>query len=144
MEAKTYLRVSAANLAFLFTGILIGAPAARAARYVFDTIVHAQTKEDTGSIAAKAEAPKPPPVPSCDTESFECITPGLTTGAAAFGVVLANRIASDQLMVNGYDPLKLQDLTLSTLQRKGILSTREVLAIVDGAKVQKPLRVNIR
>jgi|ERR1035437_340215 hypothetical protein len=144
MDAKTYFRVSAINLSFLLAGVLIGPPVVSTGRYVFDTVIHAQAKENPDKPPAKVEASKSPPVPSCDEAHFECIAPGISTGAAAFGTVLANRIASDQLMVNGFDPLKLHDATLAKLQSKGLLSAAEVQQIVDSAKVAKPLRVQIR
>jgi hypothetical protein len=101
-------------------------------------VVHAQNDKAPPKVPAKVEEPKPT---GCDESHYECVSPGISTGTAAFGTVLANRIASDQLMVNGYDPLKLHDATLSALQSKGILTALEVQRIVEAGKVAKPLRV---
>jgi len=105
--------------------------------------VHAQDDKTVKANAKveppKSEAAKTPP--GCDEAHFECVSPGISTGTAAFGTILAGRIASDQLTVNGYDLLKLHDATLSALQSKGILTAIDVQRIVETARAAKPLRV---
>jgi hypothetical protein len=136
MDAKTYLKVSIINLTFLLIGVLIGVTVA----VVLVGTVHAQD-DKAPKVPAKMEktegAIQPP---SCDETRFECVTPGLSVGAAAVGVVLANRIASDKLMVNGFDPMKLHESILNTLQAKGVLAASDVQRIITSAKVDKPLR----
>ncbi len=92
--------------------------------------VHAQ---DSGKAAAKAGPP--------DDPSFEYVSPSISTNTAAFNTVLANRIACDRLMVNGYEPLKLNDAILAILQSKGILNAMDVQQIIRTGKADKPLRV---
>jgi hypothetical protein len=99
--------------------------------------VHAQTHD--GAVT-KVERNAPAPA-QCDESHFECVAVGITSGSAAFGTLLANKIGTDQLMVNGFDPLKLDDATLSALQRKGVLTAAEVQGIVEAGKVIKPLRL---
>jgi hypothetical protein len=141
MDAKTYLKVTSVNLAFLLVGALIGPPVVSTSHYLFDAVIHAQSKENPDKPPAKVEASKSSPASSCDDAHFECLAPSISTGTAAFGIVLANKIASDQLMVNGFEPLKLHDETLAMLQRKGILTAADVRQIVKAARVEKPLRV---
>jgi len=136
MDAKTYLKVSGVNLIFLAAGLLIGPTVVRSISML--RVVHAQNDTPSQRAPAKIEQAKPP---KCDEARYECVSPEMTSGAAGFGTVLANRIASDQLMVNGFDPLKLHDGTLSALQGKGILTASDVQRIVESAKVAKPLRL---
>ena len=131
MDIKTYLKISAINLAFLLIGIAIGAIV-----MLVSVPVHAQAPPPPA--VAKAEALKPP---QCDESKFECVSPVISGGAAAFGVLLANRTASDQAMVNGFDILKLQQLILNTLQERRVLSAPDVQGIIQSARVEKPLRV---
>jgi hypothetical protein len=144
MDAKMYFKVSGINLVFLLAGVLIGPPIVSTSRLIFATAVHAQSKEIPDKASAKAEIPKPPPAPSCDEAHFECVAPNISTDSAAFGTVLAHRIASDQLMVNGFDPLKLHEATMNMLGAKGIFSVMDIQQIINGAKVAKPLRVQIK
>lgn len=141
MDAKTYLRISLINLTFLLVGVLIGSTVAISV--LTTATVHAQEEKGKApSVPAKIDGPKEPATPpSCDESKFECVAPGLSTGKAAFGIILAGRIASDQLMVNGYEPLKLHDATLAVLQSKNILTAEDVKRIVAAAKVEKPLRL---
>jgi hypothetical protein len=44
-------------------------------------------------------------------------------------------------MVNGYEPLKLNDAILAILQSKGILNAMDVQQIIRTGKADKPLRV---
>jgi hypothetical protein len=72
--------------------------------------------------------------------NFECVSPGLSTGTAAFGIVLAGKVASDQLIVNGFEPLKLHDATLAVLQAEGYLNANDVKSIVEAGKAKRPPR----
>jgi hypothetical protein len=138
MDARSYLKVSGVNLVFLVAGILIGPFAVR----TFDLmrVVYAQVEKPPARAASKIEQPKPPGE-ACDDSKYECVTVGIASGTAAFGTLLANRLASDQLMVNGFEPLKLHDATLAALVRKGILSNSDVEQIVEAARVKRPLRL---
>jgi len=138
MDAKSYLKISGVNLLFLVAGILIGPFAVR----TFDVmrIVHAQSDKSSPHAASKIEQPKPS-AESCDDSKYECVAVGIASGSAAFGTLLANRIASDQLMVNGFEPLKLHDATLAALVKKGILTNSDVEQIVEAARVKRPLRL---
>ncbi len=138
MDTRAYLKVSAINLSFLMVGILIGPPIVNAGRSIFGGVAHAQAKD---TPAAKIDLAKSAAQESCDESHFECVTVGISSGSAAFGTILANRMASDQLMVNGFDPLKLHDATLKALQEKGILKAADVRVIVDAGRVAKPLRL---
>jgi hypothetical protein len=133
VDAKTYLKISGVNFAFLVAGALIGPLVVNSA----SVIVHAQ---DSGKAATKAEA-KEAPRAAADDPNFEYVTPSISTSTAAFNTVLANRVACDRLTVNGYEPLKLNDAMLAALQSKGILNAMDVQQIVRNGKAEKPLRV---
>jgi hypothetical protein len=72
---------------------------------------------------------------------FEDITPIMTVGSAGIGTLLANRIAADTVMVNGYDVLKLDQGILQLIQRKTLTQNSELDAVVAAAKVSRLLRI---
>jgi hypothetical protein len=139
MDAKTYLKVTAVNLALLGVGALVNPAIVKTMAII--RVVHAQDDKNPPptKAPAKADAPKPTIPPECLIA--ECVTPGVGMPSAAIGTLLVGRFASDSAMVNGYDVLKLQDSILNALQRKGILSPAEAQAVANNAKVEKPLRV---
>jgi len=111
MNAKTYLKVSVVNLAFLLTGVGI--------KTVMEPrVVHAQAKQDA-----------------------EEITPQITAGSAAFSTLLANRIAADQIMIRGIDIAKLQENIINVLATKPLLVSQfELQNAINSARVT-PLRM---
>jgi hypothetical protein len=75
-------------------------------------------------------------------QQFEEITPGLTSGTAAFGTLLAGRIAADEMTVRGIDLVKLHENTLGLLASKHSLFTQlEVQGVIEKSKATKPLRM---
>jgi hypothetical protein len=111
MDTKTYVRVSVINLAFLLAGM--GLRGAMENR-----VVHAQLKENV-----------------------EEITPLISGGSAAFGTLLAGRIAADQIMVKGIDVGKLQENIINLLANKPFVASQaELQAAVNNARVT-PLRM---
>jgi hypothetical protein len=133
MDAKTYLKVSIINLAFLLVGVLIGATVVS---FMFFTgTAHAQgppAKMDTKAAAAS---------PLCDSSRFECLSPDMTARVIGINQLLANQIAADQIMVQGIDLIKVHENTLNLLKLKGIASLAEIQKVIDDARVQKPLRL---
>jgi hypothetical protein len=138
MDLKTYTKVSVVNLVFLFSGILISPAIVKSVDML--RVVHAQDEKSAPKPPAKVEAPKPAAVPA-ECENATCVTPGVGMPSAAIGTLLVHEGAFDVLMVNGFELIKLHDLTLGALQAKGILNAAEVQAIVSKAKAEKPLRV---
>jgi hypothetical protein len=131
MDAKTYLKVSIINLAFLLVGVMIGATVVS---FLFFTgTAHAQ------SPAAKMDAKANPP--QCDESRFECVSPTMTSGPAGFYQLLSHQVAADQVMVQGIDLLKLHENTLNLLKSKNILTLAEIQKVVDDSRVAKPLRL---
>ena len=61
----------------------------------------------------------------------------------AANTFLAHRIATDQLMVNGYDLMALEDGILNVLKNKSVISYRDLDALVERAKVPRPLRLKL-
>jgi hypothetical protein len=111
MDAKTYVKISVVNLAFLLAGMGI--------RSAMETReVHAQTKQDV-----------------------EEITPMISSPSAAFQTLLAGRIAADQVMVKGVDIVKLQENLINLLATKPFVASQaEFQAAIDKARVT-PLRM---
>jgi hypothetical protein len=69
---------------------------------------------------------------------------GTTHTCSSFMLLLHHQIHRRNRWVGltlTFEPLKLHDETLATLQRKGILTTADVQQIVKAARVAKPLRV---
>ena len=114
MRVRQYICISMINLGFLVAGITV------------DRIFLEKT------VIVQAQ-------PAGD---FEEITPTMTVGTAGIGTLLANRVAADQVMVNGYDILKLDDAILNLVARKTLSSPEELRAVADAAKV-RPLRMKV-
>lgn len=116
-----YAMGSLVNMSTLVIGLLLG--------FLLGTahieVVHSQASPET-----------------TDTTQYEEVTPGVTTSTMAVHTFLAHRIATDQLMVNGYDIMALHEGVLDALKAKQTLSYRDVDAIVERAKIPKPLRLH--
>ena len=54
---------------------------------------------------------------------------------------LAHRIATDELMVNSYDVIALNEGIINLLRTKGVATFRELEGVIERAKVARPLRV---
>jgi hypothetical protein len=88
-------------------------------------------------IAQQQSSAKEPP-----KAAVEEITPGITAPSAAFGTLLAGRIAGDEITSRGIDLVKLHENTLNLLARKpGLFSKDELEDVIVKARVLKPLRV---
>jgi hypothetical protein len=74
---------------------------------------------------------------------YEEIIPGVTTGSMAVQTFLAHRIATDELMVNGYDVMALDEGIINLLKNKGIANYRDLDAVIERAKVPHPLRMKV-
>jgi hypothetical protein len=116
-----YATGSIVNLIALLLGVLIGVTLAPR----FERNVSAQ----------------PVPTATCvDSAGVECVTPIMSVGSAAIGTLLSNRIAADQLTVNGYDVLKLQNNMLSTLVQNHLISVDQANALVSMSHPARQLR----
>jgi hypothetical protein len=73
--------------------------------------------------------------------AIEEVSPNITSGTAAFGTLLAGRIASDQLMVRGIDIIELQQNTLNILRTKGIGTFREWDDLIERSQARPVLRM---
>jgi len=102
----------------------------RIRQYICVSLLNLGFLEKTVTVHAQAAA----------AEDFEEVSPTMTVGTAGIGTLLANRIAADQVMVNGYDVLKLDDAILNLLARKTLTTPQELKATADLAKV-RPLRM---
>jgi len=138
MDAKLYIKVSVLNFAFLLVGIVVGAMIVLTL-FVTGT-VHAQADGKAVTPPTKIDS-SPKQITGCDDAHFECVSPGISSGTAAFSTLLAHKFASDQLQVNGYEPLKLFDNTMRTLIAKGLLTAAEAQKITADSKTDKPLRL---
>ncbi len=65
--------------------------------------------------------------------TVEEITPNITTGSVAFHTLLTHRISTDELVVAGYDMLKMDEGIFNLLKSKTLTSNSEVDAVVERA-----------
>ncbi len=73
---------------------------------------------------------------------IEEIAPFMTTASAAFGTLLAGRIATDEIAVRGLDLVKLHENTLNLLASKpGLFSQAEIQAVIDKSRAKTILRM---
>ncbi len=77
-------------------------------------------------------------------QGIEEITPIMTVGSAGIGTILAGRIATDQIMVQGIDLIKLYENTLNLLREKGVVTALELNAVVQRSRPEKILRMKPR
>src|SRR5713226_5562996 len=99
---KKYLFGSVVNLATLCIGLALG--------FVFGAM-------RTTSVKAQL-VPAPPP------QQVEEVTPGISAGSAAFGTLLAGRLATDEISVRGFDPIKFDENLLNLLGSKSLFFNR--------------------
>jgi hypothetical protein len=79
--------------------------------------------------------------PNCvSSATVECVAPIMTVGSAGIGRLLVNQISADQLTVNGYDVLKLDNNLLSAIVNAHILSPEQAKALVEASLADKQLR----
>lgn len=122
LNVRQYVLVSIVNFAFLSSGVLIGA--AFSARGPAHWVVLAESAPQEAKSASR----------------FEDITPGVTTGSMGMAILLAGRIAADELQVRGVDLLKLQEGTLNLLIRGKTISLADAQALLENARPEKILR----
>jgi hypothetical protein len=81
-------------------------------------------------------------IPICvNSATVECVTPVITIDAGAIGKLLSNQIATNQVTVNGYDLLKLQNKLITELLRKQVLTGTEARFIIDSSHPDKQLQL---
>lgn len=139
MDAKTYLKVSIINLAFLVVGILIGVGIVGG--LMFLQVVHAQnTKANPTEGVPTSDVPS---IKVTRDPNAEYVTPAVGLGGPVVtNTLLANRIACDRLQVGDFDILKIDDAILSLLQRKGFVNESEIRTVIANGKAEHPLRIN--
>jgi hypothetical protein len=120
MRTRQYICISLINLGFLVTGIALDR------MFLLEETVYAQAQAATSV-----------------TPDYEEITPTMTVGSAGIGTLLVNRIAADQLTVNGYDVLKLDEGIMQLIRQKTLTQSSELDALVATAKVSRPLRMKL-
>jgi hypothetical protein len=126
-----YAVVSAINLAILLVGIALG-------------VMLAPHIEKTASAHANGQQAAPPQSsPASQGEQYEDITPEMTIGTIATNTLLAHRIGADQATVNGYDLIALDEGIINLLKNKGVGTYRDLDAIIERAKVPRPLRLKL-
>jgi len=75
------------------------------------------------------------------TQSVEEVSPNFSSGSAAFGTLLAGRLAADQIAVQGIDLIKLDTNILNLLASKPNFSAVEVQAVIGNSKADKILQM---
>lgn len=120
-----YALTTLANLLTLAVGITIGLLLAPH----IEKSVHATSAEPqaipgtafSGSIAQQSAEPK-----------VTTVQPSMTTGTVGIYLVLSHHVQSDELVVNGYDMLKLQNGELALLSR--FVPASEIQSMVESSK----------
>jgi hypothetical protein len=93
------------------------------------------------AFVTRANAQEARPSPANQQPQYEEVSPGVTTGTIAVHTLLAHRIAADQIMVNGYDLMALHEGIINLLKNKGIAKYQELDALIERAKIPRPLRM---
>ena len=82
-------------------------------------------------------------------QAVEEVSPTFSTSAAAFHTALAHRVVADQIIVGDHDMGKLLENLINLMSRKsasglGVGATytqAELQAVIDGSKLDKPIRM---
>ena len=78
-----------------------------------------------------------------DKQEVEEISPGLTTGAIGVHTLLASRIASDSIMIQGVDLMSLHENMLNLLRTKGIATTSELQRLIERSRAKTVLKMKV-
>lgn len=114
MHDKKYLFGALVNLVTLLVGLMVG--------FVF------------GSRTVTVRAQSTPPI--------EEVAPVITAGSAAFGTVLAGRLAADEISIKGFDPLKFDQNLINLLGSKSLFfSSTELQSLINNSASDKILRM---
>lgn len=100
------------TLVTLSTGIAIG--------FVCGAMYHPGQE-----VRAQAIIPQPPTVQE--------VSPTMTAGSIGTGLLLAHTVASDQLLVNGYDVLKMQQNMLNYLANQPLAERAAIQNIINAS-----------
>jgi hypothetical protein len=125
-----YAVISAINLAIVLLGIALGVILAPHIEKPVgaQNPTPAATSHDLEGIQAVG-----PVTTNAAGQKVTPIAPGMQVGTVGIYLILAHRVESDQLVVNGYDLLKLQNSQLSMLSR--FVPASEIQKAVEDAKV---------
>jgi hypothetical protein len=122
MRDKNFSLGTVTNLLTLIIGVVLG---------FLLGVGHGQQKVSAQVLqAAQPAAPQ-----------VEEIAPVITAGSAGFGTILANRIAADELMVQGVDLIQLDQNMINLLRAKGVGSFRDWDDLIERSRAKKLLRM---
>jgi len=125
-----YAAISTKNLAALLVGIFLGITFA-------PHLEHKVSAAPPQLPTVSTQSPAPACVPS---STVECVTPIMIISSAGIGTLLTNRIASDQVIVNGYDVLKLENNILNAMVKHKVITPQEAGDIASQSHPDKTLR----
>ena len=93
--------------------------------------------EESATAQSKEPAQQTQAAAPSTTAGQKIITaqPSLTTGTVGIYLVLAHHIQSDELVVNGYDMLKLQNAELQMLSR--LIPSNDIQKAVNDARASE-------
>lgn len=109
-----------ASLATLAVGMTIG--------FVMGSVYRPQQ-----SVQAQAVIPPTP--------SVQEVSPGVTTGTFGANLILAHQIATDGLIVNGFDIMKMQSAILEYLATRPLAEQADVQNIVNKSRASTIYRI---
>jgi hypothetical protein len=84
----------------------------------------------------------PPATSAPQLQQIEQVAPNISAGSAAFGTLLAGRLATDQIAVRGFDLAKFDENLVNLLSTKFMFfNNAELQSLVDRSKAEKILTV---
>lgn len=130
-----YALASLVNLLILLVGIALGL----LLRPYIDRPVHAASEPQFGSQLGTSQVPFGQTVVAAVEPKITSVSPSLTTGTVGIYLVLSHHIQSDELVVNGYDLLKLQNEELGLLSR--FVSSADIQNAVNRSRAAEVYKI---
>lgn len=75
-----------------------------------------------------------------NSETVECVAPIMTVGSAGVGTLLSNRVVTDQLVVNNYDMLILENNLITALVQRGVLPPGQAQGLIDASHPTRSIK----
>jgi hypothetical protein len=79
-------------------------------------------------VNAQATPPK--------TQHIEEVSPGVTTGSFGANLILAHEVATDHMVINGYDLMLMQQNILNYLSTRPLAEPADIQNIINASKAE--------
>jgi hypothetical protein len=101
-----------ASLAILAVGLAVG--------FAVGVMYHPQQEVQAQSVATPASSP-----------NIQEVSPGVTTGTFGANLILAHEVATDRLIINGFDLMKMESNILNYLASRPLAESADIQNIVN-------------